>query len=504
MKKYFIRALDKLFGKDSDHEIPRKELIKFSLGVYGQNNNCNLTGWIQYFCLTILGFNPILFSTLFAIVRVWDAVNDPIVGTIVDRHIFKNGEKLRPYISKLALPIGVLSVFMFIDYALPVNIHMGIILITYVFYDLLYSFQDVAQWGMTTLISTKPKERERAAQLGRIGALAGGWLPGLIATGLDLGKSTGFGEKNVMLVAAIVFGFGGMAISVLAKSARERVPVFKVTGHPLASFGLLIKNKIVMLVVLSSLLGSFTLVLNQVMFFQYMLPETDIFGIKIPGRTLAIVLGIAFGLPGTLLKPFTIWVSRRLGGMKNILIVASVFNISARVIAFTIGYDGWRLIVTGLCLMLANIPANMTDIATTALWGDSLDYIEWKTGKRNEGTVFSMQNAASKISGAIGTFFTGLTLTILQYDASLDKKGLPQPPTFHKWAWAVFILAPAFGGILHLAPLLFLRYNNKMKTTLETELQCLRTQKLHGVLDLEYNFELYDSDELSPQDLFKW
>ncbi|MDR3186240.1 MAG: MFS transporter, partial [Christensenellaceae bacterium] len=150
------RFLDKIMGKDCDNEIPRKELLKYGIGIFGQNNSCNIMGsWFNYICIFVFGFNPLIFSILFSITRVWDAINDPIVGVIIENRVSKDGEKLRPWMSRTAIPIGILAVLMFISYGdisfygvtVTQNVHMVFVIILYMVYDFLYSFQDIAQWG---------------------------------------------------------------------------------------------------------------------------------------------------------------------------------------------------------------------------------------------------------------------------------------------------------------------------------------------------------------------
>ena len=68
----------------------------------------------------------------------------------------------------------------------------------------------------------------------------------------------------------------------------------------------------------------------------------------------------------------------------------------------------------------------------------------------------------------------GLTLTLIRFDATKYEAGLPQSPTFNKWIWFVFILGPAVGSVLYLIPLLFVKYNDKIKEKVELELSIKR------------------------------
>ena len=144
----------------------------------------------------------------------------------------------------------------------------------------------------------------------------------------------------------------------------------------------------------------------------------NLFGKEISGLNVQFVYGLLVGLPGTLSIFIATWFSRKIGGMKNLLLLATCLNILTRLIAFFIGFEGWIIVITDALIAIAGIPNNMMGIATTTLWGDSVDYMEWKTGKRNEASVFALQNLVAKAGSGLDTFFTGVTLSMLCFDAT--------------------------------------------------------------------------------------
>ena len=158
-------------------------------------------------------------------------------------------------------------------------------------------------------------------------------------------------------------------------------------------------------------------------------------------------------------------------GTKNVLLIATIANIVCRIAAFFVGYEGIRIVYTGILLAICGIPNGMVGIASTAIWGDSIDYEEWRTGVRNEGAVFSMQNLVGKMGSGLSIFFTGITLKLLDFDATKYDLGLPQSETFNKLIFPVYILAPALGSLLYLIPLLFMKYDVNAKHKLEALLR---------------------------------
>lgn len=465
-----LKWLRKFFEYKPDREVQNKELVDFAIGVAGQNQAYNIvSSWFMYFCTDVLFMNTLFIGTVLGAMRIWDAFNDPLVGTIVDRHVFKNGEKLRPFLKITAIPIGILTALMFVDWGMPESWTGVYITVIYFLWDFLYSFQDLSMWGMTAMISTHSSERARAAQFGRIGAMVGGWIPGLIPLMIDYLPDFGISELAIFTTLGVLMGIGGMSISMFSAKAKERSPVYTPDCSLGESIGLIFKNKIAMSLVIASILSNFTLAVQDVYFFKYMV-SVNILGFQMDGMTVKFFYGILVGLPGTLMMFVATWFARKIGGMKRVLILGTSMNIIMRVISYFIGFEGWRIFIVIGLMALAGIPNNLNGIASTAIWGDSIDYMEWKTGHRSEGSVFALQNLVAKIGTALSTFTTGLTLTIMKFDATKYDQGLPQDPLFYKLIWPFFMLAPALGSVFYLIPLLMLKYDEKQKAAVEKEL----------------------------------
>ncbi len=466
-----VNLIKKFFAYDEKKEVQNRELVDFAIGVFGQNHAYNIiANWFMYFCTDVLFIDTLLIGTILGIARIWDAFNDPIVGVYIDRHTFKSGEKLRPWLKIMAVPIGILSALMFVDFGLPKNLMGVYIVVVYFLWDILYSFQDIAQWGMTAMISTRSDERGKAAQFGRIAGMMGGWLPGLLTIAIANLPAIGISEKTIFLVAGIVFGLGGMILSMRAAKTKERTPVKPPEGGLKDAFKLIFTNKIAMLLVIAELLGHVTFRIQDIYFFKYMV-SLNLFGQEINGLNIQFVYGLLVGIPGTLSIFIATWFARKIGGMKNILVLSTSLNVCMRLIAYLIGFEGWKIIIMGSLIAIVGIPQNMAGIATTTLWGDSVDYMEWKTGKRNEASVFALQNLVAKAGSGLDTFFTGLTLSIICFDATKYDLGLPQDPTFYKYVWPAYILGPALGSMLYLIPLLMIKYSKKDKEKVERELK---------------------------------
>lgn len=437
-----------------------------------------MVGWFYYFCTDVAYYDMRVIASVLTAARIWDAVNDPLMGVFIDRHRFKNGEKLRPWLRISPIIAGICAVLMFIkpDFlSTSAGLQALFIAVIYLLYDMSFTVQDVSMWGMTAVMSPHSEERSMLSQWGRIGGTIGSWIPGLISVFISIANKIGMSQQVLFVILGIALGFGGMLLSITSSKGKERVLSKPEAGSAglRDNLGDLFKNKMVMLILIGSILSGLSLGIPQIYFFKYKI-AFDIFGYHVDGTTASFIFGIVSGLPGTLAMLIAPQFAKKVGGMKNILIMSCGAAIVMRLLCFMIGYEGSRMLIVTLLMAIASIPAGMTGIAMTSLFGDSIDYMEYKTGRRAEAITFAAQTFCSKIVGAINTGVSTVLFILLQYSAEDYDAGLPLSPLFDKWVWPLFILGPIVGSVLNIIPLLFIKYPNSLKNKVEIELKARR------------------------------
>lgn len=466
--------------------VSKKELVNFLAGLSGQNLVYSLIGgsFFTYFMTDIALFPAITVSVLLIVMKVWDGINDPIVGSFIDRHTFKNGEKLRPFLKYTPLPVGVFTVLLFLVFSTNENLlwlRVSYFIIMYICWDLAYTVQDVSVWGITAAVSPNSSERDRFVQWSRtIGSMVYGAFSTVIPMALEMiANAKGMSMSLVTLVFAIIFGLGGSMLSYRCSYARERIAVNKDDQQETLreSFMLLFKNKMLLLVTLSNLFGSFGFGISLVTyFFKYEIPS-DFLGNGIIGALgLTTIYFIITGLPSFIGMLFADWMKKRLGGYVNVLILIQVFNIVARAIAFFVGFEGKRLWISMIIIGIGSIPSGASSIAQTSIFCDSIDYMEWKTGKRTEGITFSMQTSFTKISSGITSGLATLALHLLGYKAIDNAANYlgTQTAAFDSWIWPLVVLTPAVASVLFIIPLLFVNYTKEKRALVESDLNARR------------------------------
>ncbi len=155
-----------------------KERNLYLLGMVGQNIIYNVIGAaLAYYLQFTLLIPAIAVSAIMAVARVWDALNDPMMGTIVDRTRTKWG-KCRPYLLYVPMPIMIITILCFVNFGFydaseGANVALNVIIVawaafTYILWGMTYTVGDIPLWGVTALMTEDEKDRNKLLSLARI------------------------------------------------------------------------------------------------------------------------------------------------------------------------------------------------------------------------------------------------------------------------------------------------------------------------------------------------
>ena len=465
--------------------ISKKEKVSFLSGLAGQNVVYCFIGasFFNYFLTDIAQFPAGVVAVLLMVMKIWDGINDPIIGSIVDRHRFKSGEKLRPLLKYTPVPVGIFTVLIFVVFSTAENLlwlRVGYFVIMYLCWDITYTMQDVAIWGMTAVVTPNSSERDKFVQLARtVGSIFYGVFSAVIPMIMEMvARESGNSLALMTVLFATIFGLGGALVSAKCYKAQERVRLVEPDNQQTSifeCFKLLFQNKMLLLVTLSNLFGSLAFGNSLVTyFFKYKMPEISIAGFVLGPLTLTTVYGAITYAPSFLGMIFADKLKVKFGGYRNLLIFIQICTIVGKVLAWIIGFEGNNILIGMLIMAVCSIPSGAASIAQTSLFCDSVDYMEWKTGKRTEGVTFAMQTFFTKISSGITGALAMFALSLVDYKEVADVPGAvylgTQTQAFEDWIWPLTMLTPAIAAVLYIVPLLFIKYTPEQKAQVEKEL----------------------------------
>ena len=380
----------------------------FGLGTIGRDAVYTLISMYLITYLTeVVGLSNLelgIIGGLMVAFRVFDALNDPIMGTIVDNTKTKWG-KFKPWILFGMLTSGLLTILLFHNFDISGAWYIVLFAVCYLLWGMAYTTNDISYWSLMPAISKDQKVREGTGAIARICANVGMFAVVLLYTMVpQLFSGLGLNARNSYLVFAIilvVLMWIFQSVTLLGvkedRSELQRQERTSLKGMIKA----LVKNDQLMITAVSMalfMIGYCTTTSFGVYYFKYAYKDEGTYMI------FAAVLGVA---QLTALSIFPLF-SKKF--TRKQLYFGSMIAVVAAYIVFFLSFEWLPLIViSGLVLFFAQAFIQLLMLLFLA---DAVEYGEWKLGKRNESVSFAVQPFINKLGGAIGTGVLTVTLII--------------------------------------------------------------------------------------------
>lgn len=505
-----------------------KELGGYLVGMFGQNLIYNIvaTGLYFYFqnviCLPAMALGWIM-----TIARVWDAINDPMMGTIVDKTKTKWG-KCRPYLIIFPGIIGVVTILTFINgnYANATTsaqkaLIIGWAAVSYIAWGMCFTVCDIPLWGITSLMTEDENDRSKILGLARMVAGVGGI--GVLVVQIAQALGTAFADKLdksapdyaelvqkanqkgfiitviiMTVVASILFEFAGLA-------TRERVEKSEKSYTFKENFKIMFSNKPFRQILISGILRSpiqlLMIVAMTLVTYYYAngnimnILATDASG-KVTGINFKILIGlgcvalglfvgqfVAMGITPLLIKKFekkTLYNFYSIAGAVPYALIYVFFKISGGDLTSTV----WSIVI-GICMLFGSAAFGGINVLQSVMIADCVDYEEYHNGVRTDGVFFSGQSFITKLAAGLSTIISSAVYSIVGYsgkNVDILNKAIANGESFitydggtgkGKYAAAMFFLIsipPAIGMLLSAIPTLKYAMTDKEHENILAEL----------------------------------
>ena len=440
------------------------ELASFSTAGFGRSMIYNMMSmFLLIFYTDAAQLRPADAGLLILVARIFDAANDPIMGIIVDKTRTKFG-KLRPYLLFSPVLIAITTALLFYVPDLEYGGRLAYAYATDLIWGICFTIQDVPFWGMSSVVSPLESERTKLLSTARIFCTIGGIVPTLLVPVLR----TAIGVKQGYFISGLVFALVGASLSSLAFfGTKERIeqPREKATTKDIVSA--FFKNKPLLLLIVASILGSTMMMVQTAGSYisTYLLEDTGI----LPKDLVMTVMTVAIGA-GMLAAMALMPVLRKRFSLKAIYIGAAIFGAVAHGVFYLTGYANIYLLL--VLLVIIGLPLGIFNVITYALVADSVDYLEYKTGKRSEGVCFACQTFISKLTAGISTFITSLVLDYIGFVQPVnDVPELNQPDGVRNGLFFMITVIPLIGLATAAIPMVFNDYTGKKKESIQKELR---------------------------------
>ena len=391
----------------SDQNLKRRfgirDCLAYAAGDLGCNMSFALKNTLMIFWTQFMGMD-LWYAFLLVVVQIWDAINDPLIGAIVDADTRKyKKNKFLTYIGVGSVGLIFGGAFCFLPFPnAPVWAKAIIFIAGYVIWDAFYTVANVPYGSLLSIISNDVKDRASLSAWRSIGSMIGNMLPLVILPFIIYDKDNNLIGERVFIAALIMGVLGFVFFRFMIRNTEIRVdqniklnekkPKFSI----FRAFGNFMKNRAAMgatLAAMGMFIGMQGAAAAVTVIFQSYYHNVQISGIVQFFAMIPILL-------------FTPLARKAVAkyGKKELATFGSVFSVIAGLGLFIIIPDNTSLdlIIYVVCQFIFSLGIGIYSTVSWAMMGDAIDYNEWKTGEREEGTVYSLHSFFRKLAQGIG------------------------------------------------------------------------------------------------------
>jgi len=393
-----------------------RDSVAYAAGDLGCNMSFALKGTIMPIFWTQFMGMDLWYSLLIVIVQVWDAINDPLIGSLIDadHHQYKRNKFLQ-YIwaGSIGLIVGGACCFLPFPGA-PTWAKAIIFVAGYVVWDAFYTVANVPYGSLLSLISNEPADRASLSAWRSVGSIGGNMIPMIILPFIVYDDNNNLIGERVFLAALIMGFLGFICFQFMIKNTEIRVstevklddaPKFNVieamknfchnrpaVGATVAACGMFLGMQ-----------GGATAV---TVLFQSYFKNIDASGLVSAFAMIPIVVFTPLAR-----KMVTKY------GKQELATVGAICSVFASVLMLILPVTGDNkgMLIYIVCQLINSLGMGIYSTVSWGMMGDAIDYNEWKTGKREEGTVYALHSFFRKLAQGCGPALALVVMVALGY-----------------------------------------------------------------------------------------
>lgn len=376
--------------------------------------------YLTIFYTDIVGFAPIVVSAIMLTARIWDAVNDPMMGTIAENTHTRFG-RFRPFI---AFGCPLLAIFAVLTFVNMGNGAAGIIwsAIVYIIASMLYTLVNIPYSSLASVMTEDPKQRNLIGTSRSVGMNVGMIIVNSCAALMAL-KFSGSGAEVATgrgyMITAIIFSVVAIPLFLLVFfTSKEVIMPEKKAGdriRPLETLKAMVTNKYLMTI--------FLVATFQMIAFMGRISITTYYVIYCLGAyTLISLIMTIPSIGGVIGSLFIAPIANKIGKKRALALTLVGQGIGMFIVYFA-PFDNLPLIIVGHCiygLFNCGFPIELAMVA------DCVDFQQYRTGKRNDGSYYAVYGLATKLGNAIGSGVGVIIISAFGYVANAEQTAATQ------------------------------------------------------------------------------
>ena len=395
-----------------------RDSLAYAAGDFGCNMSFALKGTMLIFWTQFMRMDSMLYAALLLVVQVWDAINDPLIGSMVDadKHKYKRN-KFLAYISAGSIGLIVAGAMCFIPWFKDSTELIKIIVFVagYVLWDAFYTVANVPYGSLLSIISNDAADRASLSAWRSVGSLIGNMVPMAILPFLIYDKNDNIIGERVFYIALLMGFLGFLAFRFMIRNTvirvntevacaeeRPKFNVFKAMGNFLTNRPAVGAT----LAAMGMFLGMQGATAATVVLFQSYFNNAQVSGIVSVFAMIPIILFTP--LARKMVVKFGKKELSTFGAIVSMLACAAMFFLP-----ITPDKNGIMMYI--LCQLVNSLGMGIYSTVSWSMMGDAIDYNEWKHGTREEGTVYALHSFFRKLAQGLGPSLALVIMVFLGY-----------------------------------------------------------------------------------------
>ena len=427
-------------NKHPEYMTTSKERLSYWTYFVGQNVYYNITFIYLSAYLAMQGIALWKVSLVLLVVKIWDAINDPIFGYIFDRVKFKNGLKSLPWlrIAVALIPIVTITVFT-IPSGFSETGKLVWFAVAYVLWDTVYTLTDVPAYSMLNTMTDNLAERNLLLSVNRVFSGAG-YLLCVIIMPLLIGHSYAL----AVIVLAIFSGLTMVPLCVFCKE-RNYHPEQDEGDFSFKQMFTYLKSNKYLLTYYGGYMATDALKTSAAvtLFVSFFLFGSELY---------SIVLNLLGMVPGVIAAMLMPTILKKLDKFK-VLFWCNIVNILSGLLIYFLGYENRTLFLVLTCIRA--IPMCLVGVLAFMFTPDCAEYGQYKSGISAKGITFAIQTFSVKITGAVSSALALALLGVFAFPeietnsfSELAAMNIQLSATATNGLWIVYALVPVIGMII--------------------------------------------------------
>ena len=404
-----------------------RDSLAYAAGDLGCNMSFALKGTMAIFWTQFMRMD-LWYSLLLIVVQVWDAINDPMIGSIVDadRHQYKRNKFLQYiWVGSLGLIVGGACCFLPFPNA-PTWAKAIIFIAGYVVWDAFYTVANVPYGSLLSLISAEPADRASLSAWRSVGSMVGNMLPMVMLPFLIYDSENNLVGGRVFLAALIMGFFGFLCFQFMIRNTVIRVDLNTRLNEDAPKFNIVkamgnfLRNRPAVgatIAAMGMFLGMQGAATAVTVLFQSYFHNVQISGLV---QLFAMI-------PIFLFTPLARKMVVKFG-KKELATIGAICSVvaSAAMLILPITPDGKGIGIYVVCQLINSLGMGIYSTVSWAMMGDAIDYNEWKMGTREEGTVYALHSFFRKLAQGVGPALALVVMVALGYVGANEGNQLPE------------------------------------------------------------------------------